>query len=40
MKSLLTTSEQKNIFTPADYESLNGIESFLNEISVWLGKSN
>ena len=26
-------SEQKNIFTPADYESLNGIESFLNEIS-------
>ena len=26
-------SEQKNIFTPADYESLNGIGSFLNEIS-------
>ena len=26
-------SKQKNIFTPADYESLNGIESFLNEIS-------
>ena len=27
-------SKQKNIFTPADYESLNGIESFLNEIST------
>ena len=26
-------SEKKNIFTPAHYESLNGIESFLNEIS-------
>ena len=26
-------SEQKNIFTPTDYESLNGIASFLNEIS-------
>ena len=26
-------SKQKNIFTPASYESLNGIESFLNEIS-------
>ena len=26
-------SEQKNIFTPADYESLNGIGSFLYEIS-------
>ncbi len=26
-------SEQKNIFTPADYESINGIGSFLDEIS-------